>query len=246
MPNQKSAVKKEKTNTGSRARKRYDILLAGKKVFLEKGYGATSMDEIAMQASVSKKTVYDKFKNKQTLFAAVIQELCERINPPEFLVTDAHKDIKTVLTKFGEWFLSRIYSTEQVNLLQTVINDSRQFSEVGEMMFQGPIMRMQNAVAGYLAVQIQNGRLTLKDPQKSAAILISMMKSDIHMALLLGQSQTNLQSLIRLDVAVAVSLFLKGAQAGRTKGHNGASNELANPPKVSVERVHPRRARDRF
>ncbi|WJR76874.1 TetR/AcrR family transcriptional regulator [Bradyrhizobium sp. NP1] len=202
----------EKIRPGSRARKRNDILVAGKKVFLERGYGATSMDEIALQANVSKRTVYDKFENKQTLFAAVVQEICERIAPPEFLATDMHKDVKTVLTQFGEWFLTRIYSIEQVNLFQTVINDSRQFPEIGDMFLSGPVLRTQTALAAYLAAQVQKGRLALKDPQIAAALLIAMMKSDVHMTLLLGQSRSNLPKLIRQHVATAVSLFLTGAQ----------------------------------
>lgn len=212
----------EKIRPGSGARKphdvkRNDILVAGKKVFLERGYGAASMDEIALQANASKRTVYDKFENKQTLFAAVVQELCERINPPEFLATDVNKDTKAVLTQFGEWFLTRIYSIEQINLFQTIINDSRQFPEIGDMMLSGPVMRTQDAVAAYLNTQVQKGRLSLKDPQMAAALFIAMIKSDIHMTLLLGQPRSNLPKQIRRDVAAAVSLFLGGAQAPKER-----------------------------
>jgi hypothetical protein len=47
------------------ARKRAAILDAATHVFLEKGYLGTSVDEIAAVASVSKRTVYQHFGDKQ-------------------------------------------------------------------------------------------------------------------------------------------------------------------------------------
>ncbi|WP_191909018.1 TetR/AcrR family transcriptional regulator [Hypericibacter adhaerens] len=44
------------------------------KVFVEQGYGAASMDEIAQDAGMSKKTLYQLFDTKEALFAAVITD----------------------------------------------------------------------------------------------------------------------------------------------------------------------------
>ena len=43
--------------------------------FLASGYDATSMDRIAARADVSKRTVYNHFPSKETLFAAILQKL---------------------------------------------------------------------------------------------------------------------------------------------------------------------------
>jgi len=56
--------------------KREDIIQAAKDEFRENGFKATSMDRIAEVAGVSKRTVYNHFDSKETLFTAVAQNLC--------------------------------------------------------------------------------------------------------------------------------------------------------------------------
>ncbi|MGH3181351.1 MAG: TetR/AcrR family transcriptional regulator, partial [Streptosporangiaceae bacterium] len=54
------------------ARKRRAILNAATTLFLHDGYQATSMDEIAAAAAVSKQTVYKQFADKQSLFREIV------------------------------------------------------------------------------------------------------------------------------------------------------------------------------
>ncbi|KVA64750.1 TetR family transcriptional regulator [Burkholderia cepacia] len=56
-------------------RKRAAIVDAAIEEFLASGYDATSMDRIAARADVSKRTVYNHFPGKETLFAAILQKL---------------------------------------------------------------------------------------------------------------------------------------------------------------------------
>jgi TetR/AcrR family transcriptional regulator of autoinduction and epiphytic fitness len=56
-------------------RKRVAIVGAAIEEFLAAGYDATSMDRIAARASVSKRTVYNHFPSKETLFAAILHQL---------------------------------------------------------------------------------------------------------------------------------------------------------------------------
>ena len=60
--------------TGGKAE---SILAAAKRMFLESGFGAVSMDAIAREAGVSKATVYAHFAGKEELFGAVIGRECE-------------------------------------------------------------------------------------------------------------------------------------------------------------------------
>ena len=55
-------------------RKRQAILHVGRRLFLQKAYAGTSMDEVAAAADVSKVTIYKYFSDKQTLFAAVVTD----------------------------------------------------------------------------------------------------------------------------------------------------------------------------
>ena len=52
-----------------------EIVLAALDLFVEKGFAATRMDEIAKRAGVTKGTVYLYFPSKEDLFRAVVEEM---------------------------------------------------------------------------------------------------------------------------------------------------------------------------
>ena len=54
------------------SKKRLSILDGAVRVFIESGYDASSMDRIAEQAGVSKRTVYNHFASKEILFQEII------------------------------------------------------------------------------------------------------------------------------------------------------------------------------
>jgi len=56
-----------------------NILDAAKKVFFTKGYSGATMDEIALEAEISKPTVYQYFKSKDDLFFSLMLPVVEEI-----------------------------------------------------------------------------------------------------------------------------------------------------------------------
>ena len=63
--------------------RREQLLLVGRKLFAEKGFDGTSVEEIATKAKVSKPVVYEHFGGKEGLYAVVVDRelssLLERI-----------------------------------------------------------------------------------------------------------------------------------------------------------------------
>jgi TetR/AcrR family transcriptional regulator len=55
-----------------RQQRRNDIIDAAERKFFEKGFDGVSMDEIARELELSKPTIYLYFKNKESLFLAVV------------------------------------------------------------------------------------------------------------------------------------------------------------------------------
>ena len=58
-------------------RKRLAVINAAIEAFQAAGFDATSMDKIAAQAGVSKRTVYNHFPSKEALFAAILLQLSD-------------------------------------------------------------------------------------------------------------------------------------------------------------------------
>jgi AcrR family transcriptional regulator len=54
------------------------ILETGWRMFMERGYARLSVDAIAAAASVSKRTIYDRFESKEKLFEALVTRAATR------------------------------------------------------------------------------------------------------------------------------------------------------------------------
>ena len=65
-------------------RSRKQILDAALKLFSHRGYGATSVNDIAEKAGLSKGNVYHHFADKETIFRALIDRYFEAIGEPDF------------------------------------------------------------------------------------------------------------------------------------------------------------------
>jgi AcrR family transcriptional regulator len=57
-----------------------EIVMAAEKVFCLKGFDDASMDEIALEAQFTKRTLYQYFANKEDLFFAVVHKGLLRLN----------------------------------------------------------------------------------------------------------------------------------------------------------------------
>src|SRR6185503_396392 len=86
--------------------RREAILEAAKAAFLEDGYQLASMDRIAERAGTTKRTVYDHFKSKPALFAAVVERGCEAMTAalpaPETLPANPRLGLPTFAAKCVE------------------------------------------------------------------------------------------------------------------------------------------------
>src|SRR4051812_6692981 len=77
----------------ARSRRKRDALLAAAlRLFAERGYEATTADDIATAASVSVGTFYAYFRNKRQLFLTLYVEHCQRILALEIGAIDFSTD----------------------------------------------------------------------------------------------------------------------------------------------------------
>src|SRR5215467_2687910 len=92
--------------------KKLAVLKAALRLFLEQGYGATSMDAIARAAGVSKATLYAHLKNKEELFAAITTS-CAKMNATLHPAFEAgHQDIRAELLSFALDHVALLLSPE--------------------------------------------------------------------------------------------------------------------------------------
>jgi TetR/AcrR family transcriptional repressor of mexJK operon len=198
-------------------RKNDIVLEAAERVFLRSGFAATSMDEIAIEAQVSKRTVYSNFESKQALFAEVIRKRCAVVPPDPTMLSDALLlPPEDGLVMLAIAFLRSIYDPAQVELYQTVIAAVRRTPEVGRIMYDGPITKTQRMFEEFLQAHVEAGRLDLGNVEEAAAQLIALLKTNTQMKVHLRRPARTGPKTIQSSAESSVRLFLHGALPRRS------------------------------
>src|ERR1700678_3650849 len=111
------------------------LIGAGTRVFLREGYGLASIDKVASEAGVSTRTIYERFKNKADLLAAVITRLVDRDMETAFATPDLDRlDPKEALTVIAKTITGRACDPESAALLRIVATEAQRFPELAEKM----------------------------------------------------------------------------------------------------------------
>lgn len=186
--------------------KRDQVVEAAHRLFLEHGYGATSMDSIAIAANVSKRTVYSHFETKEALFRAIITAFCDRMNCA--LNSDfADLPVAERLTQMGRELVELVLHPEASATLRTVVCETEQFPELAMVFWEaGPLQHLER-MADYLGKSFD---LADDDAKLAARQFAGMLKGPFFLPCLLGTEPAPTSKDIQRHVDVAVARFLAG------------------------------------
>jgi len=202
-----------KPATGKKRRsdaKREAILLGAKAVFLESGFGGTSMDELSARAGVSKMTVYRHFRSKEELFAGVITKLCRQI-VAEDLEPLFDMNPEKALRCFAQRMIDIVFAPDTIELHRIVIAESRRFPILGKFFFaSGPQVCIES-LARYLERNRKDRRFRISDPQRTAEEFLELLRGYAHLRVLLGVDKAPSRREIRTRIESAVRHVLRPA-----------------------------------
>ncbi|MEO1522725.1 MAG: TetR/AcrR family transcriptional regulator [Cyanobacteria bacterium J06633_2] len=182
-------------------------------VFVQHGYGSTSMDLIARKAHVAKRTIYQHFGGKEQLFGAVVRH---RINSLYALFPEIEKTtdpIEQVLTRFAHELLAVVLAPESINLERIVIGEASRFPELANQFYNNAPKQAIVAIAQYLTRQKQKGILQLTDPEVASMQFFSLVLGEFQRQALLGIGQPYSTEQIDRHVDEAIRFFLNAYQA---------------------------------
>jgi len=194
---------------GQDPRKRKQILAGAREVFLEKGFDAASMNDIARVAGVSKGTLYVYFENKERLFVELIstekrEELFHVIQLDE---TD--HDVAAVLERCGCELMQILTRPYYIQAMRTVFSIVNRMPEIGSEFYQRGPQLCADKIAAYLRAQVEAGEVAIEDCETAAAQFIELAQAGVMRKLLFGMTDTPTPEEIRRRVGKAVDFFIK-------------------------------------
>ena len=99
-----------------KSKKKAIIIKGAEDIFISMGYDLASMDKIAEQASVSKRTVYNHFGNKENLFETIVDNLLAERQTLKTIIYNSNKPLKEQLIAFAESEIFLIDSPRRLEL----------------------------------------------------------------------------------------------------------------------------------
>ncbi|QIY79822.1 TetR/AcrR family transcriptional regulator [Chromobacterium violaceum] len=189
--------------------RRQAIIEGAAEVFLEQGYDATSMAEIASRIGLTKPTLYGYFPSKEELFEMVMKKLAIDLLASSFDRLDPDKGIDITLQEFGEHFLASMLQPSLVTLRGIIITEGRR-SGLGRLLYDKGLARQIDKLADYLGQEMEAGRLLEAEPATAAAHLLGMLESEYQRHLLGASSELPSNDQIAQSVGAAVAVFLRG------------------------------------
>ncbi|HEY2541357.1 MAG TPA: TetR/AcrR family transcriptional regulator [Stellaceae bacterium] len=191
------------------AGKAESILAAAKRMFLERGFGAVSMDAIAREAGVSKATVYAHFSGKEELFGAVIGRECERYFA-EFSAGELDpRQVHASLTTLGRRFLELLLSPDAIALHRLIVGEVSRFPELGEVFWRAGPERNHAQIEAFLTAAAAAGSLDIANPRLAAEQFTGLVRGETQLRYLLRLENKADQPTLTTIVAAAVDTFLR-------------------------------------
>lgn len=169
-----------------RGSSREGIVEAAARLFLERGFGAVSMDDLADAAGVARRTLYNQFASKEEIFREMLLKVAghlENAFPPGI---ETQGDVEDVLRLVARMILELHKNGEYVGFLRMVVADSRQFPWIaGE--FAAVMDPLNERLAQYLAHLTRMGVLSCQNPLLAAHVFMGVLNEFSLWPLLIGR-----------------------------------------------------------
>jgi AcrR family transcriptional regulator len=190
--------------------KRKQIIDGARRVFIEMGFDAASMNDVTRAAGVSKGTIYVYFSSKEELFEALIEEERRAIFSNLYEALERGGDLRDTLVRYGIGLATKITSDAVVHAQRTVIGICERIPELGARFYErGPKMG-HSKLAEFLKRAMAKGELEIADVELAAYQFTELCLSGYYRQRLFGY-RTDAPPLdeIRATVLAGVDVFLR-------------------------------------
>jgi AcrR family transcriptional regulator len=151
-----------------------EVLAAALDIFVERGYAATRLDDVAARAGVSKGTLYLYFENKEELFKAVVREnLVPALNEAEDYVESYLGSSTDLLREFILAWWKRIGETKLSGITKLMMAESGNFPDVASFYHEEVISRGNALIIRVLERGMQSGEFRRIDKVHANLVIVS-------------------------------------------------------------------------
>lgn len=153
-----------------------ELLAAALDQFVERGYAATRLDDVAAQAGVSKGTLYLYFTNKEELFKAVVREnVLPVLDAAEEIIDKFEGGSADLFREIMMGWWERIGDTKLSGITKLMMAECGNFPEVAKFYHEEVISRGNKMILRVLDRGVASGEFRPIDTSHAINVVMAPM-----------------------------------------------------------------------
>lgn len=188
------------------------ILAIAQRHFLTRGYAESSLDAIAREAGVAKKTLYHHFGSKAGLFGEIVAQCRNSRNAELSSIMLASEDPARVLKDVALHLLDFLTRPERVKLHKMVVLEVSRFPKLvrAVMYDRRGVLTGMESLRCWLRDAVAAGKLDIADPDLAADQFVHLVLGGIRDRIILGVVHRPDAAQRERIADQAVKIFLSG------------------------------------
>jgi AcrR family transcriptional regulator len=180
------------------------------RLFIKRGYAATSIEQIAAAAGSGKQTIYRRFGSKTGIFHEVIGWNTQRLIEFAEAAGSSHEDPVTALKESGRLMLNFMLQPDMVSLHRMLVAEALRFPELGEYVLRTCLRPLDDLLKRQLSAAGQARRIEVKDVDRALALMNGLVTGWPVQQSLLGRQVFKTQAEQDAYFEDAWALFARG------------------------------------
>jgi len=149
-----------------------ELTAAALDLFVERGFAATRLDDVAARAGVSKGTLYLYFESKEALFKAVIEEaIVPLLAAAEHEIAGYQGDSVDLLRRLLVGWWEQIGATRLAGVPKLLIAEARNFPDVAQYYHDTVMVRARGLLRTLLQRGIERGEFRPLDLETAIDVI---------------------------------------------------------------------------
>jgi TetR/AcrR family transcriptional repressor of mexJK operon len=191
------------------ARRHEELLSVALDIFLERGFELTTMEEIATQVGMSKRTVYARYEDKAALFKATVRRAIESYTVPRAaLEAVASDDLRETLAAVARLRIANIATPVSTKLQRILSAQSYRFPELFTAAFEEGAGPTVSFLRDLFVRYSRKGEINVAEPSRAATAFLSLAAGAPARIIVSGNPLGARE--IEKHIRFAVNLFLLG------------------------------------
>lgn len=189
------------------------ILEASSKIFPQKGYEATTMQDIANEANVSPSMIYQFYRSKEDLFLSftentaysqIMEVMTETFDKQKGF---AYEDIRQALFNVAIDFVS--WHVERIELIRLLVSTSRDFPSIGRHYRNKLMQPTEQRMTQFFEHLNAQGHLAIANPEWASRIFFCIF-ADMALSWNWFSGNTNPIFPSKVEIMAAIDIYLSG------------------------------------